>query len=1402
MNLPDYIFETSWEVCNKINGIHTVISGKSNLFEKQFGKRYILFGPDIQREESGNPEFRSDVSLYADWQKHARKAGFRFRTGYWNVPGSPVVILLDFSAFVAQKDEIFTGFWEKYKLDSLSGQWDYIEAVAFGYGTAKLIENFCNFNLNSGSKVLAHFHDWKTGAGLLYLNYYMPNIATVFTVHSPVIAQALAERGVLNYENLPAIREYDKALEFNILSRYSIEKIAAETADVFAVTSEFIKNLCSQFIKKSPDVITPNGYENLELINKIEHTNQKKSTREILKKVSSALLNKEISDQTKFIYTSGSSDFFLKGVDLLIETVHRLENDHSLKNDAVIMILMPAHNYGGRKDLIDKIKNNTNEILQNSILTHELHEADFDPILKLMHQKGITNKTDSKVKLIYAPVFFDGNDGIFNLNYFQFIAGFDSAVFPAYYEPWGFTVMESLALGMPTLTTSQSGFGSWLSSLQNITELGFIKVLNRSNNSYDASIEQIADVIIRCANNSVEQTKSISVLANHFSEKFTWANIYKDHIEAYELAMTKVQSYADNFIPDIPPEKYNQVRTFKSNKPVWRDLIVKPILSGKLKGLEEISKNLWWSWSYEATELFQLIEGNHSGERCIDPISVLKKISYEQLAALENDTDFLVKYENVYNLYQNYISTPYNTNLPTIAYFSMEYGMANIVKIYSGGLGILAGDYLKQASDSCYNMTAVGLFYRQGYFTQQITINGEQHAVYEPQKFTDLPAELLKDSDGNPLCVHIAFPGRIINIQIWEIKVGRISLFLLDSDRDDNKKEDRTITYQLYGGDNENRLKQEMLLGIGGIRLLEMLKIKKDIYHINEGHAALIGIERMHILMRNEKLSFAEAREIVRSSNLFTTHTPVPAGHDAFPEDLVMTYMGHYPERLNITWQEFIDLGKMKPGKAGEKFSMSVLAANTSQEINGVSRLHGEVTKYDIFDKMWEGYFPEELHIGYVTNGVHYQTWTAPEWQQLLKGQNGEPDFKKIYDVSDFDIWAIRQSRKNQLFSYLHQKLDEIRNRRDDNPKQILKIQKALNPKALTIGFARRFATYKRGNLIFRDIKRLEKIVNDAERPVQFIFAGKAHPNDGGGQEIIKEINEISNRPEFIGKVVFVENYNIALAKQLVQGVDIWLNTPTRPLEASGTSGMKAVMNGVLNFSVLDGWWCEGYIPGAGWALPEKRTYDNEELQNDLDAELIYHTLEEEIIPMFYSRNQAGVPETWVQYIKKCIGEIAPEFTTSRMIDDYQNRFYNKLAVRHEKIIYNDYAAAKEISAWKKKVIHDWEKVEVIKLNISEPILDPYKPGEKYYGEMVLFSDTIPPKNINAELIITEKTSTDNVSIISITPLKLMKIVDKTAHFSIEIIPPRPGNFEYAFRVYPWHVMLPHRMDFNYIKWI
>ena len=853
-----------------------------------------------------------------------------------------------------------------------------------------------------------------------------------------------------------------------------------------------------------------------------------------------------------------------------------------------------------------------------------------------------------------------------------------------------------------------------------------------------------------------------------------------------------------------------KIKANNANSPVWKDVHSHTVLPEKLEPLREIAYNLWWVWNYEATRLFNKIDSDLWKKTEGNPVLFLQSISYRRMEEIMADQEFLDELKKVHDLLKTYLSEKPNPINPSVAYFSMEYGLANVLKIYSGGLGVLAGDYLKEASDSNIDMAAVGFLYRYGYFTQTLSMEGQQIANYEAQDFNHLPIAQVNNSDGSPLIIEVPFPGRLVYAQVWKVSVGRVPLYLMDTDTNQNSELDRSITHQLYGGDWENRMKQEYLLGVGGIMMLNKLGIKKQIYHCNEGHAALINAQRLVDYIENDKLTFDQALEVVRASSLYTVHTPVPAGHDYFEEDLFGRYMGEFPAKLGITWQEFIDMGRENPG-THEKFSMSVFALNTCQEANGVSWLHGKVSQ-KMFAPIWKGYFPDELHVSWVTNGVHMPTWAASEWKQFyaktfdknfFKDQSNKSIWNAINKVPDEDIWSIRKTLKNKLVDYIRVQFKENWLKNQGDPSQVVSILDKINPNALLIGFGRRFATYKRAHLLFTDLDRLSKILNNQEHPIQFIYTGKAHPADGGGQGLIKHIVEISRRPEFLGKIIFLENYDMRLARRLISGVDVWLNTPTRPLEASGTSGEKAEMNGVLNFSVLDGWWYEGYKEGAGWALTDKRTYENQQYQDQLDAATIYSILENEIIPTYYAKNSKGYSPEWIQYIKNSISQIAPDYTMKRMLDDYIERFYNKLATRSANLHANNFEKAKEIAAWKEEVDAHWDSFVVDSISYGEEL----RSSGPVLGHELTINVVLDRKDLKGmlgiELVVArEKKDTNEISFVKAYNFMLTKEEGSKLYFELKIVPSIAGSVKLGLRAYPVNKDLPHRMGFAYVRWI
>ena len=851
-----------------------------------------------------------------------------------------------------------------------------------------------------------------------------------------------------------------------------------------------------------------------------------------------------------------------------------------------------------------------------------------------------------------------------------------------------------------------------------------------------------------------------------------------------------------------------KIKVSNVNTPNWKEVTVKSRIPEELEKLSEIARNIWWAWNFEATELFRDLDPELWKECGQNPVLLLERMSYEKLEALAKDKVILRRMNEVYTKFRDYMDVKPDEQRPSIAYFSMEYGLSSVLKIYSGGLGVLAGDYLKEASDSNVDLCAVGFLYRYGYFTQTLSMDGQQIANYEAQNFGQLPIERVMDANGQPLIVDVPYLDYFVHANVWRVNVGRISLYLLDTDNEMNSEFDRPITHQLYGGDWENRLKQEILLGIGGILTLKALGIKKDVYHCNEGHAALINVQRICDYVATG-LTFDQAIELVRASSLYTVHTPVPAGHDYFDEGLFGKYMGGYPSRMGITWDDLMDLGRNNPGDKGERFCMSVFACNTSQEVNGVSWLHGKVSQ-EMFSSIWKGYFPEESHVGYVTNGVHFPTWSATEWKELYFkyfnenfwfDQSNPKIWEAIYNVPDEEIWKTRMTMKNKLVDYIRKSFRNTWLKNQGDPSRIVSLMDKINPNALLIGFGRRFATYKRAHLLFTDLDRLSKIVNNPDYPVQFLFTGKAHPHDGAGQGLIKRIIEISRRPEFLGKIIFLENYDMQLARRLVSGVDIWLNTPTRPLEASGTSGEKALMNGVVNFSVLDGWWLEGYREGAGWALTEKRTYQNQEHQDQLDAATIYSILETEILPLYYARNKKGYSEGWIKVVKNSIAQIAPHYTMKRQLDDYYSKFYCKLAKRFQTLAANDNAKAKEIAAWKEEVVAKWDAIEIVSCDKVEDL----KNGDIESGKEYTITYVIDEKGLNdavgLELVTTYTTADGKQHVYSVEPFSVIKKEGNLYTFQVKHSLSNAGSFKVSYRMFPKNPELPHRQDFCYVRW-
>ena len=1400
-----YLFEVSWEVCNKVGGINTVIATKTEELLSNIDGIYIAIGPDIAGKSLDSKIFIEDNSLFKSWREKACQDGFQCKIGHWNIEGSPTVILINFSRLYTQKDQILYEYWLKHGLDSLAGGWDYIEPVLFGYEAGRLIEHFYKYFVSAEDNLVVHVHEWLTGSALLYLKEAVPQACRVFTTHATILGRSIANSYQPLYTLLNNVHPEEKAKELQVQAKFNIERLSAQVADVFTTVSEITGNECIAFLGKEPDIITPNGFKSEHLLSMDHVQNLRKTTREILPTLVGAVTGKKVDDKAFYILTSGRYEFHNKGIDLFLDALGELKQYLTPNDQVVAIFAIPAYHAGVNAQIAQYFNEQTLNP-EPHYATHYLFDENNDQIIQKLKSLQIFNDPKDPLQIIFIPSYLDGNDGLLNMTYYDFLAGMDLTVFPSYYEPWGYTPMESIAYGVPTITSSLAGFGRWVQ--QHHLNQKAVTILERNDYNYQETKTKLAKYIYQFLQKTVEEKQTLFESSIELAKEFTWKKFITYYLEAYEKGLSKTKERFSQYKGKTPQTLGEPVQ--KVQQPTWRKVLVKPQYPQELNPLLELMRNLWWTWHPEAEELFSSIHPDYWEESEHNPLKMLEMLSLQQIQQLAKNNEFLVKLQHVYNEFKSYMEKDIDHTKPSVAYFCMEYGFHASLKLYSGGLGVLAGDYLKEASDQRIPLTGVGLLFRYGYFHQILGPNGEQINQYIPQKFSALPLIPIRESDGTWKKIKLTFPGRHVYAKLWKVQIGRIELILLDTDIEENSPEDRSITHQLYGGDSENRLKQEILLGIGGVKALKELGKKFDVYHINEGHAAFSVLKRIEDVMQEHVLTFQQALELVKSQTIFTTHTPVAAGHDMFSQDLLRMYFGNYIEKLHISWKDFVALGTMNPENKDEKFSMSILALKCSTYTNGVSKIHGKVTR-QMFLPLFPGYFEDELYIKHVTNAVHLPTWLHPKWQQTLKNYNfdiysdltRDPDSWEIFKhLSDDEIWNLRITLKKDLVKNVKKRLSVELVRRQESPRYIVEILDKINENALWFGFARRFATYKRAHLLLKNTEKLNELINQSGRPVCFVFAGKAHPNDIEGQKLIEEIIRISRMPEFRGKILFLENYDMDLAHLLVSGVDVWINTPTRPLEASGTSGMKATMNGTLNVSVLDGWWAEGYKPGAGWALEEKRTYTDQTLQDELDAETLYNIIQDEIIPTFFHRNDKNIPTRWIQFIRNAFTSIAPHFVTTRMLDEYFKLFYLPLQKRYRYLTDKDLEALFELTQWKRKILRNWNEIFAKNLMLPDSTQKPLVLGEDFQAWVELYLGELTPRDIKIELIFGQKVNDQIEQYLFMEEMKPTHFENNVARFEAIIPNRKAGVFDYAIRITPYHDLLPHRQDFPLVKWI
>ncbi len=1390
---PFTLFEVSWEVCNKVGGIHTVLSSKAATLVDRMGDDYIAVGPWLLTDDETNSPFIEDPA-FAPFAESCRQMGIPVRVGHWDIPARPRAILVEFSSLYDSKDDVLAELWEEFQVDSLSGTWDYIEPVLFGYAVGKVIEKWWQeFLAPQHRRAVAHAHEWMTAASLLYLKKRTPAIGTVFTTHATMLGRALSSTGVSPDDGLGGQVVADLAEEHGVKAKHSLEGIAARQADAFTTVSEITAKEAELLHERAPDPVTPNGID-LEVIDAIASDATRAEARTALQQMASRFFGEDISDAA-FVATSGRYEFHNKGFDVLLDALAKVNQSSGRR--IVLFALAPAGNTGVRSEVLERKGKDQGELDGAiGISTHNLYDEDNDPIHVHCARLGLDNSPDTRVKVIQIPIYLSPDDGFLGMTYEAILRAMDLSCFPSYYEPWGYTPQESLALGVPTITTDYAGFGRWAATHGFGTADG-ITVLSRVHVTHDEVRDRLADEIESFLTRE-QSAQELFAACRKTASATHWSGFIANYDQAYAHALDCVQDRLERGVPQLrrPKRTLDVQPAPEGQQPRLFSFDVAATLPTKLGALSRLARNFWWSWDPEGASLFEEMSPLAWRATNHDPIAFLRRVYPEDVERCEQDTKYVAKLERVMARFDAYLAEPshegrWRTSLaldaPTtdhpVAYFCAEFGIHESLKIYSGGLGVLAGDHIKSASDLNLPFLGIGLFYRMGYMGQRLSPNAEQIEVDIVNDPRSLPMTPVLGSDGAPLELSLSLPGRDVFVRAWKLEIGRAPLYLLDTDTPSNRKEDRDITRNLYGGDSETRLQQELVLGRGGVRLLRALGIEPSVFHMNEGHAAFLTLERVRQLTHGEGLTFEEAREFVKATTLFTTHTPVPAGHDRFGEDLMRRYFSDAPERFGIPWERFWSLGQVEGDR--ETFNMTYLAMRFSSFHNGVSKLHG-VASRELLRGFWPHRLVSEIPVTTVTNGIHLPTWVAPEVSAAIgtKDRTVRPeDFDKALTREEMRAWwGVKQELKRRLF-------DEIRDRmrrsfldRGDSPILLGRTLEGLDENALVIGFARRFAPYKRADLMFQDPERLLSILENAERPLRVLVAGKAHPRDQHGKDILRSIAERTRQDRYVGKVLFLEDYDIELARALMGGVDVWLNNPTRMLEASGTSGMKAAANGALNLSIGDGWWPEAFDGMNGWLIDEARSYDDQELQNQLDSSVLYRLLEEEVLPAFFERDAGGFPEAWLERAGRTLATVPVEFNTDRMVLEYTREAYGKLAASHTDLSQDKKWKLKSIVQERARLRRGFEGISIASATTSD--LAELNVGDTVEVRVEVDLGVLSPDDVVVELVLGHARGDDDVGRPTAIVLPFVQTLDTTRHAfegSHEIA--RSGAFSYGVRV-------------------
>ncbi len=1410
----NYLFEVSWEVCNKVGGIYTVITSKVPAATNVYGENYILLGPDLKT----NAEFEETDE--ESWNRIREAVAIKeipCRFGRWKIPGEPKAILVSFGKKY-DKDQLLFRIWEDYGVDSIAGGWDYVEPVMFSYAASEVIETAYNILVKPrGMSAIAQFHEWMTGAGMLGLKKRVPEIGSVFTTHATILGRTLASSGIDIYTTMDHIAPQREASAHNITAKCSLEAASAREADCFTTVSEITAREAKNFLGRQPDLITPNGLDMENIPDLAQDRAPALTSRNELLAAAGRFLLRDLPADTRIMAISGRGEFHNKGIDLFLAALARLNAE--LRPDQTVLAFLFV--LSGYTDLMPCLKGEGRPDPTNpQISTHRLQNAAFDPIIQTCERLGLRNHPQNPVQVIFVPAYLNGHDGFVNMPYYEALAGCDLGVFPSYYEPWGYTPLESAAYAVPTVTTDQAGFGLWAEKWAG--DCNGIVLLKRLGQQEDAIAENLHAIFRHVLELTESDLQCMRANARAVASRANWNDFFRHYLAAYDRALAASRERAEKLtVEEYQAEMKHVFTGMVSVSPHFRSFTAVANLPVKISRLRELAYNLWWTWNPRARELFSALDPKLWERMHNNPVRMLETVSAERLTEATKNASYMSLYGQIFQQFDDYMGdkTPSPLIGPPdgikwsqpVAYFSTEYGLHETLAIYSGGLGTLSGDHLKTASDLNIPLVGIGLLYKNGFFKQVIDKNGTQLAEYPENDFSSMPVQVVQDDRGNAVQISLDLPGRTLFANIWEVHVGRVSLYLLDTDVPRNTPQDRKITERLYAAEPRTRIEQEILLGMGGVRVLNRLGIRPRVYHINEGHSAFLLFERIGSLMTEEGLSFDEASEIVRGSTVFTTHTPVEAGNERFSSELIEHYFATFVKRTGISWSQFWELGRKESGE-GKPFFMTILALKMAHKSNAVSRLHGQVSRR-MWREVWKGFDESDIPVGHVTNGAHVMSYIAPRMKELLDTYLGmdwdrhisDPErWARVRDIPDTVLWRTRYEIRQKMFDFLRDDLSRNWMKFGYSKSWQEELFARMNPAALMIGFARRFAPYKRADLILSDLNRLDRILNHPTRPVQIVFAGKAHPNDEMGKDLIRKVIGVCKEERFRGKIFFLEGYDIRIARHLVQGVDVWLNTPRRPLEASGTSGEKVVANGVLNLSVSDGWWVEGYDGANGWTVgPVVKGYaDETENADEEDGQSLYSLLENAVVPLFYDREMSGIPEKWLAMIKRSLETLVPRFNTERMLVDYYRDLYLPAARREHELYGHSYRMARELADWKRKVPMRFSSLRLLDVSIDGVRGDTILVERPLSVTIRIDPGKMEPEEILVEMIIGKRDGSGFAEEPERVPLKLGgRTPDGVLTFSVSYTVRQNGAYAYGIRTLPYHRHLATKQETGLVYW-